>query len=287
VDGRWTEKVLHRFNHNGMDGIVPFSGLILDAAGNLYGTTVIGGVYSGGTVFELTPQTDRSWSERILHNFNDNGNDGAQPNASLIFDAAGNLYGTTYTGGANDGGTVFELTPKAGGGWAERILHSFRGKSTDGRNPVASLIFDASGNLYGTTVEGGSSESCLTSLVTTCGTVFELMPRAGSGWTEKVLHNFELSPTEGVNPHASLIFDNAGNLYGTTSSGGAYNYGVAFELSPADGGGWTETTLHSFGGGTDASSPFAGLIFGSNGSLYGTGFYGGAYSDGAVFEITP
>jgi uncharacterized repeat protein (TIGR03803 family) len=247
----------------------------------------LGGTHGAGTVFELTPQTDRSWSERILHNFNDNGTDGAQPRAGLIFDADGNLYGTTSTGGADGEGTVFELSPKAGGGWAERILHSFSHKSTDGRNPVGGLILDAAGNLYGTTVEGGSSESCVNSYVTSCGTVFELTPHAGGGWSEKVLHNFVLSATDGVNPQAGLIYDNAGNLYGTTYSGGAYNYGTAFELSPQAGGGWTQTLLHSFGSGTDASTPTAGLIFGSNGSLYGTGFYGGAYSDGAVFEITP
>jgi uncharacterized repeat protein (TIGR03803 family) len=287
TNGRWIEKVLHRFNPNGTDGLIPFAGLIFDTAGNVYGTTALGGAYNQGTVFELTPKADGSWSERILHNFNNNGTDGEQPRASLIFDAAGNLYGTTYSGGVNGDGSVFELSPKTGGGWAEHVLHSFSHKSTDGRNPFAGLIFDGSGNLYGTTVEGGSSESCLNSYVTSCGTVFELMPHAGGGWSERVLHNFVLSATDGVNPQAGLIFDNAGNLYGTTYSGGAYNYGTAFELTPTTGGVWTETLLHSFGGGTDASSPSAGLNFGPNGNLYGTGYFGGAYGTGAVFVITP
>lgn len=272
--------------YNGTDGISPFAGLIFDGAGNLYGTTAEGGTYNGGTVFELTPKADGSWGERILHNFG-NGADGTFPRGSLIFDNAGNLYGATSNGGASNDGTVFELVPSAGGGWAERVLHSFSHKSTDGRTPIGTLVIGGSGNLYGVTVEGGSSESCVNYYLPSCGTVFELTPRAGGGWAERVIHNFVLSTTEGVNPQAGLIFDGNGNLYGTTFYGGPYNYGTAFELSPGAEGIWTETTLHSFGNGGDGVQPAAGLIFGASGNLYGTTFYGGAYADGTAFEITP
>ena len=286
TDGRWIEKVLHRFNYNGKDGVVPYAGLILDAAGNLYGTTAEGGTYDGGTVFELTPKTDGSWGERILHNFG-NGTDGTFPRGSLIFDSAGNLYGTTSTGGVNSDGTVFELMPRAGGGWEERVLHSFSHKSTDGRLPIGGLSIDNSGNLYGTTAEGGSSESCVNYYIPSCGAVFELMPRAGGGWAERVIHNFVLNTTDGVNPESGVIIDSAGNLYGTTYYGGAYSAGIVFELSPGADGTWTETNLHSFGDGTDGQNPDAGLIFGTSGNIYGTTLSGGAHAGGTAFEITP
>ena len=181
------EKILHNFNFT--DGTGPVAGLIFDGTGNLYGTTFGGGNGTAcnancGTVFELTPKAGGGWKEMVLHNFG-HGTDGATPYAGLIFDASGNLYGTTSAGGIYGAGTVFELTPNADGGWAEKLLHSFNGK--DGLNPYASLIFDTSGNLYGTTRSGGSGTDCFG---TSCGTVFELTPKADGGWTEKVLHTF-------------------------------------------------------------------------------------------------
>src|SRR5664280_3872238 len=285
--GGWTEKVLHNFNENGTDGALPRAPLIFDAAGNLYGTTEYGGTYYDsdlGTVFELTPAAGGGWTEKVLHNFGI-GRDGTDPLAGLIFDAAGNLYGTTEYGGTyydSDLGTVFELTPAAGGGWTEKVLHNFV-IGRDGTDPLAGLIFDAAGNLYGTTEYAGNYGA---------GTVFELTPTAGGGWTEKVLHNF--NGTDGEFPYSSLIFDGAGNLYGTTSAGGTYSSclsgyycGTVFELTPAAGGGWTETVLHSFGNGTDGYSPSAGLIFDAAGNLYGTTPHGGTYEGGTVFEVTP
>jgi len=167
------EKVLHKFNENGKDGYSPNAGLIFDSAGNLYGTT-FGAPYGGttygsnGAVFRLTPGTGGIWTEKVLHNFCavQGCPDGKSPNASLISDAAGNLYGTTEAGGAYGGGTVFQLTPHAGDRWTETVLHSFSG--TDGRFPLASLIFDGGGNLYGTTYLGGAKADN--------GTVFELTP---------------------------------------------------------------------------------------------------------------
>jgi uncharacterized repeat protein (TIGR03803 family) len=152
----WNEKVLHSFNNNGTDGYEPYFGsLIFDAAGNLYGTTYAGGMYGYGTAFELSPAAGGSWTETVLYNFG-NGTGAAQnPRAGLIFDAAGNLYGTTTGGGTSNSGTVFELTPTGGGGWTGQVLYSF-GNTPDGAYSNAGLIFDAAGNLYGTTELGGA-----------------------------------------------------------------------------------------------------------------------------------
>ena len=221
---QWNEKVLHNFTNNGTDGFFPTSGLIFDAAGNLYGTTFNGGAYNRfGTVFELSPVPGGGWTETVLHSFNNDGTDGWTPTAGLIFDAAGNLYGTTGSGGAYHGGTVFELSPMLGGGWTETILHSF-GNGTDGAGPGGgSLIFDAAGNLYGTTTLGGTF-NC-PSDGGGCGTVFELTPTVGGAWTETVLYNFRRG-SDGHLPYAGLIFDATGNLYGTTLAGGIYNCSI-------------------------------------------------------------
>jgi uncharacterized repeat protein (TIGR03803 family) len=274
--GGWTEKVLHSFNHNGTEGTYPETGLILDRSGDLYGTTPRGGDYGYGTFFELTPNGSGGWTYKKFHNFG-NGTDGASPEAGLIFDVAGNLYGTTGYGGDYYAGTVFELTPNGSGGWTEKKLHDF-GNGTDGLYPWAGLIFDAAGNLYGTTQYGGAYGN---------GTAFELTPNGSGGWTEKRLHNFG-NGTDGDEPLAKLIFDAAGNLYGTTYYGGAYGNGTAFELTPNGSGGWTEKKLHNFGNGTDGTSPDAGLILDRSGNLYGTTTSGGGtYNAGTVFEITP
>ncbi len=282
--GSWTEKVLHSFGDS-TDGISPSqAGLIFDAAGNLYGTTS----NKQGTVFELTPTKDGGWTEKILHSFN--GTDGGFPFAGLTIDAAGNLYGTTYEGGTYNSGTVFELTPTKGGGWTEKVLHSF-GNGADGAFPRAGLIFDSAGNLYGTTSQGGAYNSCMPTIprnnISTCGTVFELTPKAGGRWTERVLYSFNHNGTDGYDPLAGLIFDAAGNLYGTTSMGGSENgrgcflgCGTVFELTPTKGGGWTEKVVHNFDG-TDGVSPSAGLIIDAAGNLYGTtnehGIWSGAH----------
>jgi len=272
--GRWKETVLHSFNLNGTDGYRPYGGLIFDGSGNLYGTTFYGGANGEGTAYELTPMAGGRWKEKVLHSFAANGTDGYNPTASLIFDGVGNLYGTTFYGGANSSGTVFELKRAAGGSWKEKVLHNFTG--ADGDFPFASLIFDGSGNLYGTTIEGGDSGD---------GTVFELAPSTGGSWTETVLQNF--SGADGDLPYAGLIFDGSGNLYGATLNGGTYGNGTVFELTSSAGGIWTETVLHSFVGISDGSYPYGTLIFDTFGNLHGTTYYGGAHSDGTVFELTP
>ena len=286
--GGWTETILHSFG-NGTDGISPNASLIFDSNGNLYGTTYFGGIHGQGTVFELSPSQGGGWTETVLHSFG-SGTDGAQPYAALILDMAGNLYSTTYKGGVHGEGTVFELSPRLGGGWTETVLHSFGNPATqDGADPFGDLVADATGNLYGMTQGGGIRGK---------GTVFELSLGQGGGWTETVLHSFGNPATQdGANPFAGLIFDQDGNLYGTTYLGGIHSLGTAFELSPSGGGGWTETVLHSFGvpGSQDGSDPEGGLIFDRSGNLYGTTMAGGIHVDGVcspvgcgtVFELSP
>jgi uncharacterized repeat protein (TIGR03803 family) len=291
-NGSWTESVLYSFS-GGADGANPWAGLIFDAAGkNLYGTTVSGGgstMCAGGcgTAFTLKPNSDGNWTESVLHSFT-GGADGAGPVAGLIFDAARkNLYGTTPGGGASGDGTVFKLTPNSNGSWTESVLYSFTGKP-DGAFPYAGLIFDAAGkNLYGTTVHGGVvSPMC----GDTCGTAFTLKPNSNGSWTESVLYSF--TDADGANPLAGLIFDTAGNLYGTTANGGTLAYcsgfgcGVVFELTPNSDGSWTESVLHRFAN-RPAAGPEAVLIFDSVGSLWGTAANGGPTNGGAVFKLTP
>jgi uncharacterized repeat protein (TIGR03803 family) len=276
------EGVLHSFNPgHEYDGWEPLAGLIVDAAGHLYGTTRFGGTIGEGTVFEMKYSRLRGWTEKILYNFNPTqNNDGSEPYAGLVFDTAGNLYGTTAGGGAyGNYGTVFELTPNGSGGWTEVILHSFNNDGKDGYGPIAGLTFDTTGNLYGTTASGGTFGS---------GTVFGMSPRSGGGWQEAVLHSFNNDRKDGYQPFAGLVIDAAGNLYGTTFSGGTYGGGTVFGMRPRAGGGWEEGVLHSFSeDGEDGTNPWGGLIFDAEGDLYGTTAYGGTDDCGTVFGLRP
>ncbi len=273
-DGSWTMKELYRFNPF-YGGFNPSAGVVFDAAGNLYGTT---SYYGYGLVFKLAPNQDGSWTEMVLHQFA-GGKDGASPVGGLIFDKAGSLYGTT-SGGGSWNGTVFELTPNEDGSWTEKVLNVFTGKA--GSKSQAGLIFDRAGNLYGTTRQGGGhSQACQDG----CGVAFKLTPNADGSWTETVLHKFT-GAKNGAYPLDSLIFDQAGNLYGTTLGGGAGGYGVVFKLAPNSNGGWNETVLHSFVDHPGAN-PYAGLIIDTAGNLYGTTAGDGTTTFGSVFEITP
>jgi uncharacterized repeat protein (TIGR03803 family) len=293
--GGWTESVLYSFCSltKCQDGEQIFTGVIFDQAGNLYGTTTHGGIHDWGTVFQLSPNSNGGWTEKVLYNFCSLSkcSDGSQPESGLIFDQAGNLYGTTASGGegsGNDEGTVFELEPNANGSWTESVLHSFNGP--DGLNPQASLILDAAGNLYGTTEYGGTGGGGTAG----GGTIFELMPASG-GWTESVLYDFCSAENcaDGLEPAASLIFDQTGNLYGTTVEGGAAcNCGVVFQLTLGQGGSWMEKVLHAFTGG-DGSYPSGSLVFDSTGNLFGTAHEGGNLTAcptggcGVVFKLVP
>jgi uncharacterized repeat protein (TIGR03803 family) len=283
-----TERVLLSFT-GGNDGSTPAGILTFDNAGNLYGIAVDGGASKNGVVFELTPTKAGHWTETELYSFT-GGSDGAGPEGGVIFDKAGNLYGVTTGGGGNGCsggcGTVFELTPGKNGLWTESVLYSFTGGS-DGGAPDSILIFDAAGNLYGTTDAGGD-KSCDLGDSPGCGTVFELTPAKSGPWTEKVLHAFVGG--DGAFPLlAGVIFDGAGNLYGTTSLGGRFSEGTVFELAAVKSGQWKETVLHAFKGGNDGAGPGAGLAFDSAGALYGTTYGGGSQSCpcGTVFKLTP
>ena len=269
----WTETILHFFGAY-LDGFFPTGELIFDGAGNLYGTTALGG--GSGTVYELTP-SGNAWTENILYDFSGEGGDG--PYGGLIFDNAGNLYGTTQDGGLNYAGTVFRLT-NSGSGWAESLSYNFQ--LADGGYPTAGLVFDQSGNLYGATTYGGSDGA---------GVVFELSP-SGSGWTYSVLYSFtgqDGCPDNeyvGAGPWAALTMNAAGNLYGTTRCDGANRMGNIFKLTPSSAG-WTYTALHDFTGGDDGAYPLSNVTLDAKGNLYGTASGGGSQGHGVVWEITP
>jgi len=279
--------VLYNFNAP-PDGFYPQGNLVIDSAGNLYGTTVYGGAnktgcngHGCGTVFELSPPISKggSWTETILYSFT-GGDDGANPQAGVILDSAGNLYGTTENGGNLGAGTVFEVTNSGNGQWVESVIYSM----DDGALPMGSLVFDATGNLYSTTFEFGGGG----------GNVFELFPEVGGGWGYVRLYAFMEGTKDGFAPEAGVILDSSGSLYGTTAFGGQFGFGTVFKLTP-DAGTWTETILYNFAGGKDGATPRAGLVFDPAGNLYSTTFEGGNASPkacqgngcGTAFELTP
>jgi uncharacterized repeat protein (TIGR03803 family) len=260
--GAWSPKVLADF---GASSGHPNGGVIFDGAGNLYGVATPGGAYNGGVVYELVPQAGGGWAEKSLHQFGQ-GTDGNVPVGNLVFDSAGDLYGATVQGGTYGQGTVFELIPREGGLWIEKVLHNFSG-GPDGAAPRSGVILDSSGNVYGTTQNGGADHGL--------GVAYELTPTGGE-WKESVLYSFGQGVYDAAFPFSSLIFDAAGNLYGTTEAGGRYfGHGTVFELSNADGA-WTETILHSFGyDSSDGDGPYGNLIMDSTGSLCGMTSQGG------------
>ncbi len=269
--------VLYTFT-GGADGGLPEAGLILDANGNLYGTAAYGGAHGVGAVFELTPNSDGNWTENVLYSFT-GGSDGGYPNAGLIFDTNGNLYGTTVYGPC----TVFKLTPNSDGTWTESVIHTLSG--SDGSYPTGGLTFDVKGNLYGMTTFGGNYGA---------GTVYRLTPNQDGSWTFGLLHSFTMGNDGGYPEHAALIFDDAGNLYGTTADGGKGNCdwqgggrgcGVVFELIPRAHGSWKENVLYRFLGGNDGGTAIGALIERA-GSLYGATYQRGAYAQGNVFKLT-
>jgi uncharacterized repeat protein (TIGR03803 family) len=254
VDTTGHATVLHNFT-NGPDGGNPYGGVIRDSAGNLYGTASGGGALGLGVVFKI----DTSGNETVLYNFT--GADGAGPLGNLVRDSVGNLYGTTNGGGAAGLGVVFKIDTSGN----ETVLHSFTG--ADGVAPF-DLIRDLAGNLYGTTVAGGASGA---------GVVFKI----DTSGNETVLYSFTGGPDGGNPLWVVLARDSAGNLYGTTNVGGTAGAGVVFRIDTSG----NETVLYNFTGGADGGTPFAGVIFGPDGNLYGVAPFGGQTNAGVVFEI--
>jgi uncharacterized repeat protein (TIGR03803 family) len=281
-----TETVLYTFP-GGDDGAVPDAGLLLGTAGNLYGTTGLGGSANFGTAFELSPASGGAWTATYLHVFGENETDGIGPGGPLIADRVGNLYGTAGRGGVANGGIIFELSRTKKGEWHEAILYSFPVYSA----PSAGLVFDATGNLYGT---GAAAQGE--------GSAFELSPLSGGGWGETVLYTFTGGMDGGFPFGFPMVFDSLGNLYGTAEIGGLSHgcpsygevgCGVVFELSPAAGGGWNETVLYTFTGGSDGGIPKSGVIIDSSGNLYGSATIGGNVTEcknsggcGVIFKLT-
>jgi uncharacterized repeat protein (TIGR03803 family) len=272
--GSYSEKVLYSFTGSSGDGANPYDGLVMDSSGNLYGTTISGGVYYQGTVFELV-NSSGTYTEKVLYSFTGTSGDGASPVAGLIMDGSGNLYGTTQSGGSAFYGTVFELINSAGT-YSEQVLYSFTKSGGDGEYPYAGLIMDGSGNLYGTTYRGGANSF---------GTVFELVNSSGT-YSEQVLYSFTNSGGDGAYPYQGLVADSSGNLYGTTQSGGAGNGGTVFELVNSSGT-YSEKVLYGFSTSNgDGQAPIYGnLIMDSSGNLYGTTVQGGSGQQGTVFEL--
>lgn len=285
-----SEWVLYSFPTNGSQGEHPMGNLVADGAGNLYGTAFQGGSANWGAVYELVRPVPpkKTWTETVLYSFAGSP-DGGQPEGGLVFDKAGNLYGTTNKGGASDAGTVFELiapgTP--GGAWTESVLHNFQPVSGDGGSPETGLTWDHSGNLIGVTELGGVNGrfSCTGS----CGTVFQLSPPStpGGAWTETIIQDFEYG--QGAYPRGTPVVAANGILYGTTYGGGLNHEGVIYRLAPpaTPGGAWAYRVLHAFTGGFDGQSPRGPLVLHGSGVLYGTSLGGGAYEGGMVFQFVP
>jgi uncharacterized repeat protein (TIGR03803 family) len=279
-----TFTVLHNFT-GGSDGGQPYVGLTMDEAGNLYGAALAGGTPGGcsdigcGVLFRMTHKNS-SWTLTPLYTFS-GGSDGAWPDGRVVFGPDGTLYGSTFAGGNSYGasgtGVIFNLQPPARvtgrllSPWTETVLYRFGGVE-DGNNPSGDLVFDSSGNIYGTTQSGGYE--CEDTV--TCGTVFEVAHNGG-GWTESILYEF-MDGAVAI-PRSGVIFDHLGNLYGTVTNGA----GAVFELTHS---GWTENTLHYFGEQGDGSTPIGGLIFDPAGNLYGTTQLGGANGAGTVYEMS-
>ena len=270
----WTQSVLHAFT-GGNDGSSPGSGLAFDSHGNLYGMTPTGGAYGLGVVYQLHPEAAGTWKLNVLHAFT-GGNDGSSASAGrLIFDAAGNIYGVTTVGGAHGDGVVFELTYLQGA-WRLLPLYAFRDQP-DGALPYGGLIFDKAGNLYGTTYYAGAND---------VGTVYKLT-HANGAWRETVLYSFK-GGTDGSSPISTLVMDEAGYLYGTTSDGGtSCACGVIFKLAHNASGGWTETVPYRFPGAPGAGFAYNGMVAGPSGVFYGATTHGGTTNDGTIYEFTP
>ncbi|HXM20668.1 MAG TPA: choice-of-anchor tandem repeat GloVer-containing protein [Terriglobales bacterium] len=314
-------KVLYSFT-GGEDGGGVHAGVAFDDKGNLYGTTSGGGAQGEGTAFELTRNARGKWSEAVLYSFcsQPRCSDGASPHSTPVFDANGNLYGTTN-------GTSFELSPGQGGwnfsviyeagsasgyaidgsgnlygadggvwelsrganGWSETFLHIFcsRKECRDGDNALAPPTLDAMGNLYGTTEFGGGNNAPECSIG--CGVIYQVQAVGGGKWKYRVLHRFAAFPNDGLMPQAGVTVDGKGNVYGTTLYSGTSS-GTVFELSPQQNGSWKETILYNFpNAGKNGGAPVGAVTFDKLGNLYGTASAGGdpTCSCGVVFKMTP
>jgi len=271
----WVQSVIYNFN-GGDDGSGPGSGVTFDKNGTLYGMTPTGGVYGLGVIYQLKPDVNGNWKFSVLHAFT-GGADGATGSAGrLILDKNGNLYGVATAGGANGKGVAFRLTRAASGQVFLQTLYAFKGQP-DAGFPYGGLTFDASGNLYGTTYYDGKNN---------LGAVYELISHNGA-WSERVLYSFE-GGSDGSNSLSNLVIDGVGNLYGTTSEGGAgCSCGVIFNLAPGEHGKWTESVVYRFQGAPDGGFAYNGMVGDTAGNFYGTTVHGGFTDDGTIYKFNP
>ncbi len=277
-------QVIHTFSGGG-DGGNPNAGLTPDRPGSFYGTTFAGGTHNEGLVFKLN-QSGSGWVINPLYSFGSSPNDGYTPLDRAIIGPDGALYGTTYAGGANLGGTIYRLTPPATTcrsilcSWTETVLHNFPASDGDGFYPEGDLAFDQAGNIYGTTPVGGSGQpnGCGGS---GCGIVYQLMHSQGM-WAENIVYGFT-GESDGGNPYTGVVLDQAGNIYGAACGGGPNYYGVDFQITAS---GWVETPIYTFTGFEDGMCPY-GLSQDGSGNLYGTSGNTGFYGNGAVYELSP
>jgi uncharacterized repeat protein (TIGR03803 family) len=272
--GTWTQTIIHPFT-GGNDGSGPGARLTVDQSGNVYGMAPTGGAYGLGTIYKIHQEPNGPWSFKVIHAFT-GGADGGSGSAGRMILRNGRLYGAATTGGTYGSGIVFEITPR-GARWDFRTLYSFRGQP-DGSFPYGALLFNSSGNIYGTTYYGGANN---------IGAVYELSPRLTGEWNENVLYSFQAG-SDGNSPISNLVFGGPGNLnlYGTTSEGGLGS-GTIFKLSPIGGGQWTETVVHLFQGPPDGAFAYNGLVVDRLRNYYGATVHGGDDDDGCVYKFTP
>lgn len=296
ANGTWSDKVLYTFTNSG--GVLLNPGFVIDAAGNVYGTTDLGGDYNVGTVWELSPQPDGTWTETTLYSFNyNNGTDGIYPGSGLVADTDGNLYGGTNFGGNYQDphcpagcGAVFKMTHHPDGSWTESTVYGLL--YIDGLGIFSSLNFDAAGNMYGMASAGGTGACYQDGGLTGCGTIFQLALQPDGSWIYHRLYSFQ-GGADGSNPiqTGSMVFDSKGNLYGTTDTGGntgcSNRYwtgcGTVFQLSPQGNGEWTEKVLYVFPDGFFGAEP---LNVDAKGNLFSTNVGGGTYGYGYFYKLS-
>jgi uncharacterized repeat protein (TIGR03803 family) len=275
--GTWSQTIIHSFS-GGDDGSGPGAGLTIDALGNLYGMAPTGGANGLGVIYRLHPDGSGNWSFTVIHTFT-GGADGATGSPGRLLLHAGGLYGVATVGGAHGKGVAFELrqSPAAVSEWKLKVIYAFKGQP-DAGFPYGGLLLDASGNLYGTTYYDGENN---------LGCVYQLSPTGAGKWTERVLYSFT-GGTDGQNSISNLVSDAAGNLYGTTSEGGAgCGCGTIFKLAPGAKGTWIESVVHRFEGPPDAAFPYNGMVPDSAGNFYGATVHGGTDGEGAIYKFTP
>jgi uncharacterized repeat protein (TIGR03803 family) len=265
--------VVHAFT-GGDDGSGPGARVTVDRNGNIYGMAPTGGMFGLGTIYKIRPTSHGSWIFNVIHAFT-GGPDGATGSAGRMILRHGHLYGAVTAGGNYGSGIVFELKPSGVRERELKVLYSFRGQP-DGSFPYGALLFDGSGNIYGTTYYGGANG---------IGSVYKLSPQPVGEWTEEVIYSFQ-EGADGNSPISNLVFDNAGNLYGTTSEGGLGS-GTIFKLSPVAPGKWNETVVHAFEGPPDGGFSYNGMVVDIFGNFYGATVHGGDDNDGCVYQFTP